>query len=109
MMRAKSDIELSNRVIAGLLWYGTWLASAIIALGTGLEVLNQIGCDMPFVQSGLSLMKTGVIIFILLPVARVILMLGLFLRNRDYLYTVLSAFVLVVIGIGVLVGLSIRR
>ena len=108
-MRSKNDIELGNRAIAGLLWHGTWIASAIIALGIGLEVLNQIGYRMPFVQSGLGLMKTGITIFILLPVARLILMLGLFLRNRDYLYTILSAFVLAVIGIGVLVGLSISR
>lgn len=108
-MQPKNDNELGNKLIAGLLWHGTWIASAFIALGIGLQVLNQIGYGMPFLQNGPGLMKIGVTLFILLPVARVILMLGLFLRNRDYLYTILSAFVLIVIGIGVLVGLSIRR
>jgi uncharacterized membrane protein len=47
--------------------------------------------------------KAGVAVFILLPVARVALMLTLFLRERDYAYTVIAALVLAIIAAGVIV------
>jgi uncharacterized membrane protein len=42
---------------------------------------------------------------VLLPVARVALMLAIFLRDRDYAYMVISALVLAIIGAGILIGL----
>lgn len=48
-------------------------------------------------------MKAGVAVFIFLPVARVALMLAIFLRERDYVYTVTAALVLAIIAAGVLV------
>lgn len=90
-----------DRVIAGLLWYGTWLASALIAAGMALDFLPQALAGL----RGLELVQAGVALFILLPVARVALMLAIFLRERDYAYTAISALVLLVIAAGVMSGL----
>ncbi|MDM4501851.1 DUF1634 domain-containing protein [Klebsiella oxytoca] len=43
--------------------------------------------------------------FILLPVARVALMLTIFLRERDYAYVVIAALVLAIIAAGVTIEL----
>ncbi|MCW0211596.1 MAG: DUF1634 domain-containing protein [Achromobacter sp.] len=89
-----------DRGIAALLWYGTWAASACIALGMAVDfLLPQAGL------AGYRLVQAGVALFILLPVARVALMLAIFLRERDYAYTAISALVLLIIAAGVLSGL----
>ena len=50
-------------------------------------------------------MKAGVALFILLPVARVALMIAIFLRERDYAYTAISTLVLVIIAVSFWAGL----
>jgi len=90
-----------DRIIAGLLWYGTWIASALIAAGMAFDFLPQAQAGL----GGLELVKAGVALFILLPVARVALMLAIFLRERDYAYTAISALVLLIIAAGVVSGL----
>jgi uncharacterized membrane protein len=91
-----------EQMIAGLLWCGTWLASAVILLGMAI---NLAGWPLLFDLSGSAVIKTGVVLFILLPVARVALMLLIFLRERDYAFTMISALVLTIIGAGFLLGL----
>ena len=58
---------------------------------------------LPVALSGYDVMKAGVAAFILLPVARVALMLIIFLRERDYLYMAISALVLAIIATGLLI------
>ena len=99
------DYECHEQIIAALLWYGTWLASAVIAAGMALSALQQLEGLPDFGLSGYDLVKAGVALFILLPVARVTLMLAIFLRERDYAYMVISALVLAIIGAGILIGL----
>jgi uncharacterized membrane protein len=94
-----------ERAIAGLLYYGTGLACAIIAIGLTLELLRHPTGPIPPGPGGLGLVKVGIALFILLPVARVALMLALFLREQDYVYAGISALVLAIIGAGFLVGL----
>jgi uncharacterized membrane protein len=91
-----------EQVIAALLWYGTWFASAVIATGM---VLSTIQGAPIFALSGHDVVKAGVALFIFLPIARVALMLGIFLRERDYAYTAISALVLAIIGVGILIAL----
>ena len=76
------------------------LIVACIALGMAWDFLLPEGG-----QGGYRLVQAGVALFILLPVARVALMLALFLRERDYAYTAISALVLLIIAAGVLSGL----
>lgn len=94
-----------ERIIAGLLRYGVWLACAIITAGLAIELLRPPGGLILPGLSGFGLVKAGVALFILLPVARVALMLALFLRERDYAYVAISALVLAIIGAGFLAGL----
>lgn len=76
--------------LARLLSIGTWLASAVIAAG--------------LLGGGSSAVTIGVALFILLPVARLLLLLWTFLRERDYRFGALAAFVLAVITLGVVLG-----
>ncbi len=84
-----------ERPIAALLWWGTWLASAVTGAGVLAALLGHGG--MPLTYAGIAL-------FILLPVARVVLMLAIFLRERDHAYAAISGLVLAIIVVGVLAG-----
>jgi uncharacterized membrane protein len=97
-------VERQERVIAGLLSYGSWIATGIITLGlvSGLSHLEMIS---PTVVSGTGLVKSGIALFIALPIARVGLMFVMFLRERDYTYAAISALVLAIIAAGILVEL----
>lgn len=92
-------------IIAGLLWYGTLIASAVIMIGIILGAAAQMGDTAGLAQTGYALIKLGVVIFVLLPIIRVALMLVMFAHARDYIYTGIAALVLAIIGIGVLLGL----
>lgn len=104
MNRPACHYERRDRVIAGLLWYGTWIASAVIAAGMALDALQRFGYPLVPDAGGHGVVKAGVALFILLPVARVALMLSIFLRERDYAYTLISALVLAIIAAGIVVG-----
>jgi uncharacterized membrane protein len=86
-----------NGIVAALLRYGTWCASALVAFGMVVHASHLSAA--PFA-------KAGVALFILLPVARVALMLAIFLRERDYAYVLISMLVLSIIAAGVVVGIS---
>ncbi|MBB1592863.1 DUF1634 domain-containing protein [Achromobacter sp. UMC46] len=105
MKQPINAIEKNDRLIAGLLWYGTWIASAMIAVGMTMMAFCQFGYAVPILKGGFWLVKAGVVVFILLPVARVALLSCMFLRERDYVFAGLSSFVLAVIGVGVLLAL----
>ncbi|MHB0990275.1 MAG: DUF1634 domain-containing protein [Burkholderiales bacterium] len=105
MNRATDEFEPREQLIAGLLWYGTWLALAFIAVGLSIELLQHLEAPHLLSLSGFFVVKIGVALFILLPVTRVVLMLFIFLRERDYAFTAISALVLVIIGVGLVAGL----
>lgn len=105
MTQPTEILERRERLIARLLWNGTWLASAIIAAGLILDFLHRIDVALLPSQAGSQVAAAGIALFILLPIARVVLMLAIFLHERDYAYTAISAVVLVIIGIGFAIGL----
>ncbi|MDE2344629.1 MAG: DUF1634 domain-containing protein [Betaproteobacteria bacterium] len=96
------QFERREQNIAALLWYGTWIASALIATGMFLTALGPPRISVSLPVSGYGLVKSGVAVFIFLPIARVALMLSIFLRERDYVYTAIAALVLAIIATGVL-------
>jgi uncharacterized membrane protein len=105
-VRPASDAEAQHeRAIAGLLSYGTVLASAVIAAGLVWQFFSPGQRSVPFGWSSYALLKAGVALFILLPVARVVLMLTIFLSQRDYVYAAISSLVLAIIATGVAVAL----
>lgn len=95
MTRQPISNQRHEGLIALLLGWGTWLASAVI--GTGL-VMAYLG------GGGFIIINAGIALFILLPVARVILMLALFAREKDYLYSAIAVVVLSIIIVGVVAG-----
>lgn len=99
----QGDFDRRDRTIAGLLWYGTWLACALVAAGVLFNAAAPLAATLGFPWDGYGAMKAGVAVFILLPVARVALMLALFLREGDWLYTAVAAMVLAIIAAGVVI------
>jgi len=110
MKSAEDPLTQRDQTIAALLWSGTWFASALIAAGILVTAFQPFlpPVEMPLSGrpfSGRDLTAAGIATFILLPVARVALMLILFLRERDYLYTLIAAIVLAIISAGVLIDI----
>ncbi len=81
---------------ATLLRGGTMLASAVLAIGFVAALRYPLG----------SLIETaGIALFILLPVARVALLLAGFARRREPVFAGLAGTVLIIIALGTLLSL----
>lgn len=92
-------------LLAGVLLYGSWIASATIALGLSLAWIDsRFGTHHPVIFPGISIVTLGIALFILLPVLRVVLMMVVFLRERDYRFGIIAALVLTIIVLGCAVG-----
>jgi hypothetical protein len=101
-----SRITRLERLLAGLLHYGTWLASGVTALGILLALIEHyVGWRNPGPLSGTPIVTAGIALFIVLPVARVALMLVQFALERDYRFVVITALVLMVILLGFALGM----
>lgn len=70
------------------------LLSRLFALGTGLGSTLIAGGLMTGESVGAKLVMAGVATFVLLPVARVAVMLALFLQRRDGLFAIAAALVM---------------
>jgi uncharacterized membrane protein len=93
-------------LLAGLLCYGSWLASVAIGLGFGLALIDSYFstgnlATLPYMR----IATGGILLFILLPVLRVLLMLLVFIRERDYRFAITAAVVLTIIFLGFVVGI----
>ena len=88
-------------VLAYVLQYGTWCASAVIGLGLAWPWLSA--------HDGTKIVTAGVALFILLPVLRVLIMCLVFLKERDYRFSVIAALVLIILAAGVIVGLRTAK
>lgn len=94
-----------ERWLARLLLYGTWLAASTVAAGLAMALLG------PWARNGFSVtavvaahvMTAGVALFILLPIMRLILMLGVFLHQRDYRFSAITGLVLMIVVVGSLI------
>jgi uncharacterized membrane protein len=93
-----------ERLLAGLLSYGSWLASVIIALGLVLALIDTSASAAKTILSGTNIMAIGIGLFIVLPVLRVIVMLIAFLHERDYRLSAISMLVLAIIFAGIVLG-----
>ena len=78
-------------LLAGLLHYGSLLASAIVAVGLAL--------------ANTRIVTLGIALFILLPSLSLFLMLIVFLQQRDYRFSLIAAVVLTIVLLGFLLGL----
>jgi uncharacterized membrane protein len=84
-------------LLAGLLRYGTWLASEVTGLGLAMSLAGVEGTQV---------VGAGVVLFIALPVLRVLVMLGAFLLDQDHRLAIVTTVVLLTILAGLVIGLS---
>lgn len=85
-----------ERILGGLLHYGTYIACFVIALGLALTFASN--------PAGQGIATAGIALFIVLPVARVGAMLIFFLLTRDHRFGAIAALVLAIIAISYVVG-----
>ena len=97
MSKKTAKARRPDLLLAGLLRYGTWLASGVTGLGLALSLVGVEGARV---------VAAGVALFIALPVLRVLVMLGAFVLNRDYRLVIVATAVLVTILAGLVIGLS---
>jgi hypothetical protein len=104
MNRARRLEEL----LAAFLRYGSWSASAAIALGYALTL---IGSHSPArnvaALPNTRIVNVGIVVFILLPILRVVLMLLVFIRARDFRFAFISGTVLAIILLGIFLGVPV--
>jgi len=91
-------------LLAWVLHYGSWVASAAISAGLLLALIDSRTHNLVMVDN-MRIVTAGILLFILLPVLRVALMLIVFLRERDYRFGGLAALVLVIIFLGFVLGM----
>jgi len=82
-----------ERLLARVLDQGTWLASGIISVGWLLRAAGW---------RSVVLIDSGIALFLLLPVVRVVIMLVVFVRERDYRFGIIAGVVLTIIVLGAL-------
>ena len=94
-----------EELLAALLRYGSWLASAAIGLGFALALIgsNSRLRHLPILPD-MRIATMGIVLFILLPVLRVLLMLLVFIRERDFRFASIAGLVLAIILLGIVLG-----
>jgi Protein of unknown function (DUF1634) len=98
-----------ERRLAALLKYGTWLASLMIAAGFVLAQGASYTRLGPAASAcSMHIAAAGIVLFILLPVLRLILMLGVFLHQRDYRLSVVTLLVLLIVLAACVIGAYMR-
>ena len=72
-------------LLGGLLRYGSWLASAAIGLGFAFALIGSNPRTRNLAAPpNMRIATAGIALFILLPALRVLLMLLVFIRERDF-------------------------
>ena len=95
-------------LLAAVLHHGSWLASAIIGFGLGLALIDSRAPELTILRD-MRVATIGIALFILLPVLRVILMIVVYVRQRDYRLSAVALLVLTIILLGFAVGLAGSR
>jgi ABC-type dipeptide/oligopeptide/nickel transport system permease subunit len=91
-----------ERRLAALLCYGTWLASCVTALGLAVSLLAGATSGLASARAvfGERIITGGVLLFIALPVLRVLVMLVTYLRAREVRLALIAALVLCILALG---------
>ena len=100
MSREAISAPQPELLLAGLLRYGTWLASGVTGMGLAMSLVGVKGAPM---------VAAGVALFIALPILRVLVMLGAFLLHQAYRLVLVATVVLITIVAGLVIGLSLSN
>ena len=94
-----------EELLAALLRHGSWSASAAIGLGYALALIGSHSPSRNLaVLPNIRIVSVGIVLFILLPILRVLLMLLFFIRERDFRLAVAAALVLAIILVGIVLA-----
>lgn len=116
--RSAGDVDHAlNLVVSRMLAVGLGLASALMTGGALLAAVGAGSVDsqalrLTEIPSALwagrpnGFLSLGILVLVVTPAARVVLLLGAFLRRREWGFALVSAAVLGVLGVGLLVGLA---
>lgn len=97
-----------ERWLASLLEYGTWIGALVMTAGVVPSALAGAGLHLVSAATFASTVTTaGVCIVILLPVARLMLMLAVYCVEREYRFAGIAALVLVIVAIGCVAGVRL--
>jgi uncharacterized membrane protein len=96
-----------EELLAAFLRDGCWLALSIIGLGYALALISSYApaSRLP-VPSSTPIVRLGIALLILLPIIRVVLMLAVFARERNFRFAFISGAVLAIILLGIFLGVS---
>jgi uncharacterized membrane protein len=97
-----SPADRLNKYLAWLLGIGSWTACGFIAAGMSQSALGSVG-----LQYGSFLVSAGIVLLIALPATRVALMGVWFLLERDLEFSLIAAFVFIIIIASTLLGIGI--
>ena len=95
-----------EELLAALLRYGSWSASAAIGLGFALALIGSHSRSGNLAIWPHRIAVMGIALFILLPTVRVFLMFLVFIRERDFRFAFISCIVLAIILLGIFLGVS---
>ena len=94
-----------EELLAALLRYGSWSASAAIGVGYALALIgSHLPAGNPAFLPDIRIVSAGIGLFILLPILRVLLMFLVFIRERDFRFAFISGMVLAIILLGIFLG-----
>jgi hypothetical protein len=110
MNRSTQRVAPLEWLLAGTLYYGTWIASAVVSIGLGMAMIGaRFGASRLAILRDMRIATIGIALFILLPVVRVIVMLVAYIRQHDYRLSAIALLVLTIILLGFVVGVASRR
>jgi uncharacterized membrane protein len=93
--------------LANLLRYGSWLALAAIGLGFALALIgSNLSMGHLAIPPNMRIAKVGIVILILLPMLRVLLMLLVFIRERDFRFASIAGLVLAIVLLAIVSAIS---
>jgi hypothetical protein len=85
-------------LLATVLHRGTWIGSSVIAVGLALPMVG--GSETLSAMMGTWIITAGILLLIVLPVLRVLLMLIVFVRERDFRFGAIAMLVLAITLLG---------
>jgi len=91
-------------LLATMLHRGTWIGSSVIAVGLALPMVR--GSEASSAIMGTWIITAGILLLIALPVLRVLLMLIVFVRERDFRFGAIAMLVLAIILLGAVLGVA---
>jgi hypothetical protein len=94
-----------EELLAAFLRYGSWSALATIGLGYTVALFGSYATTWHLtILSNMPIVPAGIALLILLPIFRVLLMVLVFIREREFCFAFISGMVLTIILLGIFLG-----